>query len=155
MLSATLRNALRRAGDPVKATAMQAYMKSVMPYHGVRDARFREERYAALFLAGDKRWRSFQTLAAMKMYEEMIVSGAWWDYVDDIASHRVGPLLRDYPAPMRRRMLSWVAIRLHRALTGIEGILPAEGDWLGAAPVCMDRRRRDKKIRPAQPRPPE
>jgi 3-methyladenine DNA glycosylase AlkD len=139
MLSATLRNALRRAGDPIKATAMQAYMKSVMPYHGVptpvlrrickatftdlqfataphwqaqilelwRNARFREERYAALYLAGDKRWRSFQTLAAMKMYEEMIVGGAWWDYVDDIASHRVGPLLRDYPAPMRRRMLSW------------------------------------------------
>ena len=43
----------------------------------------------------------------MKVYEELIVSGAWWDYVDDIASHRVGPILRDYPAPMRRKMLSW------------------------------------------------
>jgi 3-methyladenine DNA glycosylase AlkD len=139
MLSAKLRKALRRAGDPVKAPAMQAYMKSAMPYHGVptpllretckatfadlqfaaasqwqaqilelwRDARFREERYAALYLAGDKRWRPFQTLSAMKMYEEMIVTGAWWDYVDDIASHRVGPLLRDYPTPMRRKMLSW------------------------------------------------
>jgi|SRR5580658_1432927 3-methyladenine DNA glycosylase AlkD len=139
MLSAKLRKALRRAGDPVKARAMQAYMKSVMPYHGVptpqlrqickatfvdlqfatalhwqaqildlwRDARFREERYAALYLAGDKRWRPFQTLSAMKMYEEMIVTGAWWDFVDDIASHRVGPLLKDYPAPMRRKMLSW------------------------------------------------
>jgi 3-methyladenine DNA glycosylase AlkD len=139
MLSAKLRKVLRRAGDPDKAPAMQAYMKSAMPYHGVptpllretckatfadlqfatasqwqaqilelwRDARFREERYAALYLAGDKRWRHFQTLSAMKMYEEMIVTGAWWDYVDDIASHRVGPLLRDYPAPMRRKMLSW------------------------------------------------
>jgi len=72
-----------------------------------RDAQFREERYAALYLAGDKRWRCFQTLSAMKMYEEMIVTGAWWDYVDDIASHRVGPLLRDFPASMRRKMLSW------------------------------------------------
>jgi 3-methyladenine DNA glycosylase AlkD len=118
---------------------MQAYMKSVMPYHGVateaqrqvckatfaelrfdtpkewqvlvlelwRNARFREERHAALYLAGDKRARPFQNLAAMKMYEELIVSGAWWDYVDDIASHRIGPILRDYPAPMRRKMLSW------------------------------------------------
>jgi 3-methyladenine DNA glycosylase AlkD len=134
-----LRKALRRAGDPVKAKTMQAYMKSAMPYHGVptpllrqlckatfvnlqfatashwqaqilglwRDAQFREERYAALYLAGDKRWRCFQTLSAMKMYEEMIVTGAWWDYVDDIASHRVGPLLRDFPASMRRKMLSW------------------------------------------------
>jgi len=72
-----------------------------------RDASFREERYAALYLAGDKRWRSFQTLSAMKVYEELIVTGAWWDYVDDIASHRVGPILKDYPAPMRRKMLSW------------------------------------------------
>jgi 3-methyladenine DNA glycosylase AlkD len=72
-----------------------------------RDARFREERYAALYLAGDKRGRPFQTLSAMKVYDELIVTGAWWDYVDDIASHRVGPILRDYPAPMRRKMLSW------------------------------------------------
>jgi 3-methyladenine DNA glycosylase AlkD len=43
----------------------------------------------------------------MKMYEELIVTGAWWDYVDDIASHRVGPILKGYPAPMRRKMLAW------------------------------------------------
>jgi 3-methyladenine DNA glycosylase AlkD len=134
-----LRKALQQAGDPARAPAMQAYMKSAMPYHGVptpllrqvclatfaslrfatasqwqtqvldlwRGARFREERYAALYLAGDKRGRPFQTLSAMKMYEELIVTGAWWDYVDDIASHRVGPILKDYPGPMRRKMLSW------------------------------------------------
>jgi 3-methyladenine DNA glycosylase AlkD len=72
-----------------------------------REARFREERYAALYLAGDKRGRPFQTPSAMKMYAELIVTGAWWDYVDDIAAHRVGPILRDYPVPMRRKMLSW------------------------------------------------
>jgi 3-methyladenine DNA glycosylase AlkD len=72
-----------------------------------RNARFREERYAALYLAGDKCARPFQTLSAMKMYEELIVSGAWWDYVDGIASHRVGQILKNYPAPMRRKMLSW------------------------------------------------
>jgi 3-methyladenine DNA glycosylase AlkD len=72
-----------------------------------RKARFREERYAALHLAGDRRAQAFQTPAAMKLYEELIVSGAWWDYVDDIASHRVGPILRDHPASMRRKMLSW------------------------------------------------
>jgi 3-methyladenine DNA glycosylase AlkD len=72
-----------------------------------RNARFREERYAALYLAGDKRGQPFQTLSAVKMYEELIVTGAWWDYVDDIASHRIGPILWDYPAPMRRKMQSW------------------------------------------------
>jgi len=139
MLLPSLRKALQKASDPVKASAMRAYMKSAMPYHGVptpllrkvckltfadvqfatashwqaqvldlwRGARFREERYAALYLAGDERARPFQTPSAMKMYEELIVTGAWWDYVDDIASHRIGPILRDYPAPMRRKMLSW------------------------------------------------
>lgn len=139
MLLAKLREALKLAADPSKAAAMQAYMKSVMPYHGVSNtprievcnavfadvefataalwqeqvleiwhgARFREERYAALHLAGDKRFKSFQTPAAVKLYEELIVTGAWWDYVDGIASHRVGQILRDYPAPMRRKMLAW------------------------------------------------
>lgn len=72
-----------------------------------RDARFREERYAAIHLTGHTCGTDFQTPAAMKMYEEMIVTGAWWDYVDEIASHRVGPILRHHPVTMRRRMLSW------------------------------------------------
>ena len=72
-----------------------------------RRARFREERYAAMLVAGDPRARPFQTPAAMRLDEELIVTGAWWDYVDDIASHRVGPILRNYPDSMRRRMLSW------------------------------------------------
>ena len=72
-----------------------------------RNARFREERYAAIGLTGDKRFRPFQTPAAVKMYEEMIVTGAWWDYVDGIASNRIGPILKNYPATMRHKMLAW------------------------------------------------
>jgi 3-methyladenine DNA glycosylase AlkD len=72
-----------------------------------RRARFREERYAALYLAGDKSGRSFQTPSSMVLYEELIVTGAWWDYVDDVASHRIGPILKTYPKPLRRTMLSW------------------------------------------------
>jgi 3-methyladenine DNA glycosylase AlkD len=134
-----LRDALRKAADASKAPAMQAYMKSTMPYHGVptpvlrkvcrevfldltfpslatwrgmvldlwRGAEFREERYAALELAGDKRAARYQTPAAMSVYEELVVTGAWWDYVDHIASHRVGAVLRSHPVPMRRKMLSW------------------------------------------------
>jgi 3-methyladenine DNA glycosylase AlkD len=72
-----------------------------------RAARYREERYAAMYLTRDKRALCYQTPAALKLYEELIVTGAWWDYVDEIASNRIGPILRDYPAPLRRRMLSW------------------------------------------------
>lgn len=72
-----------------------------------RGASHREERYGALWLAGDRRARAFQDLDALPMYEEMIVTGAWWDYVDDIASHRLGELLRRDPKPMRKAMLAW------------------------------------------------
>lgn len=72
-----------------------------------REARFREERYAALALSGDRRYAAFQTLDALPIYEEMVVTGAWWDLVDDIAIHRVGGLLRRYPVPMRETMLAW------------------------------------------------
>jgi 3-methyladenine DNA glycosylase AlkD len=41
------------------------------------------------------------------MYEEMIVSGAWWDYVDVLASHRVGELLRRFPEQLTPIMLTW------------------------------------------------
>jgi 3-methyladenine DNA glycosylase AlkD len=72
-----------------------------------RNARFREERYAALYLTGDKRARAFQTPAAVEMYEELIVTGAWWDYVDEIASRRIGPILTTHSTPMKRKMLAW------------------------------------------------
>lgn len=72
-----------------------------------RGARFREERYAALALARDKRAKAFHDMDALAMYEEMIVSGAWWDYVDEIASHCLGLMLERHPAPMREAMLAW------------------------------------------------
>ena len=72
-----------------------------------RGAKYREERYAAIALTGMKRCAPFQTPAAMPLYEEMIVTGAWWDYVDEIAANRVGPILRGYPVPMKKKMLVW------------------------------------------------
>jgi 3-methyladenine DNA glycosylase AlkD len=72
-----------------------------------RGASYREERYAAILLSGDRRAARFQTPAAMRLYEEIIVTGAWWDYVDSIASGRVGPILKNYPAPMKEMMLAW------------------------------------------------
>jgi 3-methyladenine DNA glycosylase AlkD len=72
-----------------------------------RGARFREERYAALLLTGERRYRGYQTLDALPLYEELIVTGAWWDYVDLIASQRIGALLKRYPSRMRRTMRAW------------------------------------------------
>jgi 3-methyladenine DNA glycosylase AlkD len=72
-----------------------------------RGAGRREERYAAIELAGYSRYREFRTMEALPIYEEMIVSGAWWDYVDAIATRQVGELLRLYPGKMAPLLRAW------------------------------------------------
>ena len=71
-----------------------------------RGARHREERYAAIRLISLKRHRECWSPDLVPMLEEMIVSGAWWDYVDALAPV-VGELLRSNPIEMRRLMLGW------------------------------------------------
>ena len=134
-----LRSELKRVADPRKAPAMQRYMKSDIPYHGVpapilrqvfrallaelefeeadswesmvlhiwRNARFREEMYAAIALCESRKADSFQTPEALPIYQEMIVTGAWWDVVDPLASHCVGKLLRRYPSRIGRTLRAW------------------------------------------------
>ncbi|MEA5367784.1 DNA alkylation repair protein [Amycolatopsis sp., V23-08] len=136
-----VRTGLAELADPVKAPAMQAYMKSAMPFRGVakpersvllkrvfadhilpdrvtysgtvltlwREAEFREERYAALDLSGYRDYRRWQDPGLLPMYEEMIVTGAWWDYVDELAIRRVGPILRSARDKVTPIMLHWAA----------------------------------------------
>jgi 3-methyladenine DNA glycosylase AlkD len=40
------------------------------------------------------------------VYEEIITTGAWWDYVDGVAG-QVGNLLRSYPEQVRPVMRAW------------------------------------------------
>ncbi len=137
-LATSVRSALAAAADPERAPRMQAYMKSAMPYRGIRSpdlraiaksvlaehplascdawqaailelwrgAQFREERYAALELLAQKRHRECRTPSVLPMYEELITTGAWWDYVDEVA-HHVGDLLRSHPPEVRPVMLAW------------------------------------------------
>jgi 3-methyladenine DNA glycosylase AlkD len=73
-------------------------------WHG---AQFREERYAAIDLTGHRLYRAYQRPEALPLYEELIVSGAWWDYVDEIAARRVGPILRAAPDRVAPVMRAW------------------------------------------------
>ena len=141
-LIAAIRAGLTAAGDPDKAPAMQAYMKSAMPYYGVHapdqrrlfravfaahplpdrghwlatvrtlwaEATHREERYAAIALTGGKTYAHWQGPDLVDgLYRDMIVTGAWWDYVDDVAIHRVRPLLHSAPEPVTPIMKAWSA----------------------------------------------
>jgi len=100
-----LRAACRRLFSTLPLPSAAAWRRQVLGLW--RGARYREERYAALELTGVRAAGSFQDLDALPMYEEMIVSGAWWDYVDYLAKNRVGTLLRRFPRPMRKAMLAW------------------------------------------------
>jgi 3-methyladenine DNA glycosylase AlkD len=100
-----LRQACKRLFAEIELPSREVWRGHVLELW--RGARYREERYVAIEMTGDKRARAFQTPVEMPLYEEIIVTGAWWDYVDGVASHRVGPILRDYPAPMKKKMLVW------------------------------------------------
>jgi 3-methyladenine DNA glycosylase AlkD len=95
----------RRLFHDVEFASEDAWREEVLGLW--RGAKFREERYAAMELSGIRQALEYQTPDAMDVYEEMIVSGAWWDYVDAVASHRVGPILRNFPVPMKRLMRQW------------------------------------------------
>ena len=71
-----------------------------------RGAKHREERYAAQHMLDWKSHRQCLGVADMPMLEEMILTGAWWDHVDEIAMV-VGDLLRAHPARMRPLMRRW------------------------------------------------
>ncbi len=72
-----------------------------------REASFREERYAAIHLSGLKKYDRFRTPDCLSMLEEMIVTGAWWDYVDEIAVRQIGGLLDRFPAEITPILLQW------------------------------------------------
>lgn len=134
-----LRARIAEAADPDRAPAMQAYMKSQMPFRGVSavplrricrevlaahrlegraawelavrtlwdDAGYREERYATVALTGHRYYREFQDAVTLSLYRHLVVTGAWWDLVDDVAIHRVGPILRADPATVAPVIQAW------------------------------------------------
>ncbi|WP_395309163.1 DNA alkylation repair protein [Mycobacterium sp. AMU20-3851] len=67
----------------------------------------REERYAALELARHRRYRSYQTPDRVPLYRALIVAGAWWDIVDEIAANLIGPILCSDPDRVRPTIVGW------------------------------------------------
>lgn len=161
MTTARLLDALRASfaahADATRAPAMQAYMKSAMPYRGIatplrreltaqavrafplpdsasladamrtlwHSATYREERYAALELGRTGVHARLFDASLLPVYEEMIVSGAWWDYVDDISGTAIARLWREQPRLMKPVLKRW-----------------AHGDdmWLRRAAMLCQRR---------------
>lgn len=129
-----IRSALREEADPELAPTQQAYMKSALPFLGVRvprvravtrvlarevteaavlrgtalvlwrEAAYREERYAASALMALRPVRA--RLDMLDVHEEMIRTGAWWDHVDEV-SHRLTETLDAHPAEVAPLLRAW------------------------------------------------
>lgn len=66
----------------------------------------REERYAALAVAGAPGFGSYQSERSLPLYRHLVVEGAWWDIVDEV-SHRVGDVLQTERATTTALMREW------------------------------------------------
>lgn len=71
------------------------------------DAQFREERYAATTLAQHRRYREHRQPHTLDLYRHLVVTGAWWDHVDDVATHLVREVLVRDRAAVTPVLRSW------------------------------------------------
>ncbi|WP_028267486.1 DNA alkylation repair protein [Arthrobacter sp. MA-N2] len=133
---AVIRERLHAEADPDRAQAAQAYMKSSMPSLGVRvpvvrrivlatakelpfespaelrddvrhlwrEATWREERYAAIDLTSLK--SVAKDLEMLPLYEEIIRTGSWWDFVDGV-SDRICTLLQHHRSTLTPLLREW------------------------------------------------
>lgn len=124
-LAEFIQTEFEKAAEKDKAPAMAAYMKTDMPFYGIQKPlratvyremkrRFvptnkaeyeagvralwelphREDKYAAIEFA--RQHAAFVQRGSLRLYEELVRTGAWWDLVDDIAQSLVGDtLLKD------------------------------------------------------------
>jgi 3-methyladenine DNA glycosylase AlkD len=70
-------------------------------------ATHREQWYAAIALARHRPYRAWVDSDAMPLWERLIRVGAWWDVVDDIATHLVRDTVLAHPTVEGLRMRDW------------------------------------------------
>jgi 3-methyladenine DNA glycosylase AlkD len=70
-------------------------------------AEYREERYAALALARHRVARPWLDAGSVPLFRHLVVTGAWWDLVDDVATHLVGDALAAHRAELTPVLRAW------------------------------------------------
>ncbi|PWN04628.1 DNA alkylation repair protein [Nocardioides silvaticus] len=135
-LTVAVRSALRAAADPSRAPGQQAYMKSAMPFLGVRVPEVRrttrsvvsdlDVRDTGVLVAAatglwdgatyrEERYAATALLglrplrgdiSLAPLIEHMARTGAWWDHVDELA-HRVADLHDAHPTETAALVRGW------------------------------------------------
>ena len=128
---------LTQLADPGKAAGMQAYMKTDMPFYGVQkpgrteivrhlareylprtrdeyerlivalwELPYREEKYLALSVAAHQ--SQFIAFESLPLYRKLIQEGAWWDFVDEAATHLVREVVSDHAVEAWAEVDTWI-----------------------------------------------
>jgi len=131
-----VQHSLRERANPDKAVGMQAYMKTEMPFYGVQkpgrtevlrhlrsefapgdrgeyetlvialwELPHREEKYLAQGVAVE--FKEFIVPDSLPIYRRFVVEGAWWDFVDETATHMIRELVLNYPSEVWPVVDSW------------------------------------------------
>ncbi len=149
---------LSRHRDSGAATAMAAYMKTDMPFYGVRapDRRPIRREMTRLYPPADVEEYRSQVLALwelphreekylaidlagsypqfivrenLDLYRRLIVDGAWWDLVDGVAVDLVGRVMRTDPEVVAPVLRQWIV---------------SDDLWLRRAALICQNKSRDK-----------
>lgn len=72
-----------------------------------RHATHREHRYAALDLLQRPAHRKLISLATLPLVEELLRTGPWWDFNDEISGHVLPVLLQRHPGDLKPRLRQW------------------------------------------------
>ena len=74
-----------------------------------RGAKAREERHAAIELAIYKPYRQWLTADAWEMLDELVITGAWWDFIDAIAPNHHAWLLANEPKVIKPKLRAYAS----------------------------------------------
>ena len=72
-----------------------------------REATHREERYVAIELLLHKKFAHWLIPDQLPVLEELVVTGAWWDYVDALAARGAGTMLVNHPVSTKHILFKW------------------------------------------------
>jgi 3-methyladenine DNA glycosylase AlkD len=136
-LVAAIRHTLRAAAQPALAGAMQAYMKSAMPFlgvaaperrravaqavraHALADAGELAQAVLALWRQATHREERYAALDLLRLHrklmdvpllplaQELLTTDPWWDFNDEISGQVLPRLLQASPATMKPLLRSW------------------------------------------------
>jgi 3-methyladenine DNA glycosylase AlkD len=129
-------NTFANVADQHRADAMSAYMKNKFVFFGIPSPKRkeivlfelknlklknsdelhvllldlwekpeREYQYTAMLLA--ERYKKLWNKDSILVFEEMLINASWWDTVDTISSHCIGPFFQKYPELKKVYLYQW------------------------------------------------